>query len=389
MTERLALGIDGLLRRHASWLRGKRVGLVSHAAALDARGASTADRLREALGPRLAALFGPEHGFFGAAAAGEATADAVHPVYGIPVHSLYGNTRRPTAAMLRGIDVVVYDMQDLGVRPYTYVSTLRGVLEAAAEHGQTVIVADRPIPLPGAVDGPVRDPGVESFVAHVRTPMAYGMTPGEAALWIRRDLGLEVDLRVAAMTGYGRSAERGAGWPPWASPSPGIRTWESACTYLATVFAEATPAVDFGRMTSFPFQVLGSPWMESVPLCARLRDAALPGVAFHPHPYVAQAGAFAGRLIDGVRLTVLDRARFRPVRTSVALVAALQDAIGARRFWQEPGTRPEFFDTLFGTPSVRQALLAGRSPSDIARAWVKPIAAFRVSRSRCLLYPES
>ena len=383
---RFSPGIVDLLRRHLDWLDGRRGGLVSHLAAVDAVGATSAELLKGHPRIRLTALLGPEHGFFGIAGAGEQLGSTRHSDWRIPIFSLYGASRRPTSDMMAAFDVVVLDLQDLGARPYTYVATLRGVLEAAAECGTYVVVADRPVPLPRVVDGPMLEPDFGSFVGSIPAPMQYGMTPGETARWLRDELSLRVELRVAAMGGYRRQPGRDSDWPPWIPPSPGIRSWESARCYLATVFSEALPAIDVGRSSNLAFQLLGNPWMKGPQACEALNAARLPGVLFHPHPYSVTVGPFANRMLDGVRLTVTDPARFRPVLASVSIVSTLQSLLGRARLWKQPGTRPEFFDKLYGTSAVREALLDAEPPQAIARGWRKGSLRFRARRKAALLY---
>ncbi len=380
---RFQTGMDTLLTRRRAWLAKRRLGLVSHVAAVTAGGMPAADALRRAVGSRLAALFGPEHGYFGIATAGAGVASRRHSDWGIPMHSLYGVRRRPTPAMLRGLDTLVVDLQDLGTRCYTYATTLRYVLEAAAAHGLEVIVADRPVPLPCALDGPLLKPGCECFVAGIPAPLAYGMTPGETARWLRRVLALDLDLRVAPMAGYRRRAARGADWPPWIPPSPGIRAWETGYCYPATVFAEALPALDVGRGSNLAFQVVSVPWIQSHPLCDWLNARRLPGAAFYPHPYAAGAPP---AVRDGVRLAVPDPDAFQPVTTGIAILAAAQALGGAERLWSASGTRPEFFDALCGTDAVRLALQKGTDPAAIRAAWQPGLRAFDADRRACLLY---
>jgi uncharacterized protein YbbC (DUF1343 family) len=380
-------GLDALAHSRRGWLRNARFGLVTHLAAVDGQGRHAADVLAALPDARLAALFGPEHGFFGHAAAGADVPAARHPNLGVPVHSLYGDTRKPTALMLHGLDALVFDMQDLGARPYTYVSTLRLVMETAAERGLPLIVADRPVPLPNVSDGPlVREP-FASFVAAIPAPMSYGMTPGETARWLRRRLNLSLDLRVARMAGYRRPPARQPDWPPWIPPSPAIQSWESAACFPATVFAEAFGDLDHGRGTGLAFQIVGAPWLTSHRLLRRLARHATPGALFHPHAYVAQTGALAGQLVQGVRLVVRDPDAFRPIRTAVTLVAALQDLRGDA-LWSGPAARPDWFDKLFGTDAVRRSLLAGEPPGAIAHAWDGDLRAFAAERRAALLYPE-
>ncbi len=380
-------GIETLLHRHAAWLAGHRVGLASHQAAVDRNGATTATRLREALGERLVALFGPEHGYFGLAGAGVPTSGARHPEWGIPVHSLYGEQRRPTPAMLAGIDLLVVDFQDLGIRCYTYLSTLRRLLEAAAEAGVGVIVADRPIPLPRAVDGPPLDPAWRSFVADAPLPLAYGMTPGETALWLASALALRLDLRVARCTGWrGRSGNLREA-PEWIPPSPAIRSRECARAYAATVFTEAFPGIDCARSSALAFRLIGAPWLDATRLCRSLASDALPGATFHPHRYRAGPGAWEGAELTGVRITVTDPDRFRPASTSVVLLDHLARQHGREALWRSPDVRPTFFDQLYGSPQTRLALESGMPGQALAESWRASLETFEATRQPVLLYP--
>ena len=378
-------GITTLLEKHRSWIAGRKIGLLSHPAATNSSGASAVELLLATGGIRLVCLFGPEHGFFGSAPAGEAVRGRIHPCWHIPVHSLYGKNRRPTPAMLRDVDTLIFDLQDLGARPYTYVGTLRYLLEEAARHGKEVIVADRPIPLPCVVDGPLLSPSFESFVASLPVPVSYGMTPGETALWLQHAMIPEVTLKIAPMQGYRRDPTRNRDWPPWTPPSPGIRSWESAACYPATVFCEALPAVDYGRGSGLPFQLIGSPWMKSRAVCEHLLDLRLPGVEFYPHAYQPPS-CTSSCLFDGVRIVVTNPKLFRPVLTGISILAALQRLYGQRRIWKVPGTRPDFFDKLMGTDSVRNSLLAGEAPRSIEARWRRDSAAFCRSRKAVLLY---
>lgn len=379
-------GIDVLLAEHRSWIEGRRVALLSHQAALDGAGATSAQRLHRELGQGLVALFGPEHGFLGQAGAGVATHTRRHPDWGIPVYALYGACRAPTPAMLRRVDVVVCDLQDLGARCYTYLATLRNMLEAAATCGVGVIVADRPIPLPRIVDGPMLDPEFASFVGPAAMPLATGLTPAEAARWMVPALGIKADVRVAPMRGWARTGRRGADWPEFVPPSPGIRTWESGMTYLATVFSEALPGIDVGRGTNLAFRLLGAPWLRAESFCERLNGQGLAGVCFHPHRYVAGVAPYAGRELDGVRIAVTDPNRFHPVATAVHVLDALARLYGPTRIWRHAGVRPGWFDQLHGTDRVRLALRAGVPPAEAIASWGAASAAYRATRRAVMLY---
>lgn len=375
-------GIDVLVGAKKNWIKGRRIGLVSHPAAVNSSGAPSAQALLNA-GAGLTALFGPEHGFFGTETAGEKVKNKIHPQWHIPVYSLYGKTRRPTADMLCDLDVIVFDLQDLGARPYTYVSTLRCVLEAAAQAQKEVIVADRPVPLPRVIDGPMLDEKFSSFIGSVAVPMHYGMTPGETALWLKHAFALDLDLKTALMRNYYRQSRRGETWPPWIPPSPGIRSWETGYCYLATVFAEALPTVNIGRNSNLAFQVFSAPGIQSHALCKYLNRQNLPGVTFYPHPYKV---GNEKEIYDGVRIAVYDPDCFHPVAAGVTILAAVQKLGNFDLLWRRPGTREDFFDKLYGTDRVRLALQAGESPRSISRGWQTSLSAFQLERKPFLLY---
>ena len=361
MSGRFQFGLDVLLAEHLDWLRGARVGLVAHAASVDAAGIPGAARLRAA-GVNLTALFGPEHGFAGAAVAGENIGDARHPEWGIPIYSLYGATHKPTPEQIAPLDVLLFDLQDLGVRCYTYCATLRNVLEAAAENGKAMIVLDRPVPLTGVVDGPLPEVKFTNFVAAIPAPFCYGLTPGQTAVWLSKKLKLDPDLKVVAA--YGTP-------PPerWIPPSPAIRSPTHALAYPATVLFEAFPALDIGRKTGHAFQGFENPDLDFSKVGKILAAAKLPGVQFE----------FAAH---SLRLMVTDLANYRPALVGVAVVQAVQQVWGAENLWEKFGARPEWFDKLLGTDRVRLALRAGMGLAEIGAMWDKDIAAFRLELAR-------
>lgn len=375
-------GLERLLARHGAWLRGRRIGIVTHAAAVDARGAPAVLRLRDAPGVRAVWAAGPEHGFWGAAGAGATVDDAARDdLLDLPVYTLYGARRAPDAAMLADVDAVVFDMQDIGARAYTYVSTLAAVARACAAAGKTLIVADRPVPLPGLADGPIAESAHASFVALPGLPLAYGLTPGGAARWLCRAealrLGSRLDLRVAACA----PARRADATPPWLPPSPALLSWESAACFPATVLLEAFPAADHGRTTGLPFQVFGHPDVAARALIERLAAARLLGVRFDAHRYHRRPRApeptTESAVMTGVRMTITDPERYRPALTGVAIVHALQGEYGVARWWKDAGARPDWFDKLMGTDRVRLALQAGLTPRAIAASWRAGLAAYR------------
>jgi len=380
--KRFLPGIDVLFSQHKNLLTGRRIGLVTHTAATDSMGRLSAARLRREA--NLTCIMGPEHGFFGQAGAGELCSDTIHPDWKIPVFSLYGSTRKPTPAMLKNVDTIVCDIQDIGARCYTYVSTLRYVLEAAAENGKQVIVADRPVPLPAVIDGPVLDEKFSSFVSMVKTPMSYGMTPGETALWLKNSLGLKLDLNVSKMQGYCRQSERGEDWPAFIPPSPAIVSWESATCFPATVFCEALASINCGRKTCLPFQLIGAEWTKGTEISEFLSELKLPGVKFVPHSYNSRPYEKKPAIIDGICIIVTDRNSFKPVLAAVSVIHCLQELYGRKRVWKT--ARPDWFDKLFGTDSVRLALLDGEDGRTIAARWQPALKTFNRSRQGKLLY---
>ncbi len=379
-------GIDILLSKHKDWLTNKRIGLVTHLAAVDSLGITSARRLWEEESLNLVSLFGPEHGFSISGAAGATCPSSQHPSWDIPIHSLYGNTRKPTDSMLQDIDTLVIDLQDLGFRPYSYVSTLKLVMEAASEQNIPLIVADRPVPLPRITDGPVTETGFSSFVALIDAPMAYGMTPGETALWIDKHYNLDLNLCIAKMQNYTRQSKRGEDWPSWVNPSPAIPSWESAMCFPATVFCEALRSIDCGRATDKPFQFLGAKWMRGEEVCDALTDAILTGFKCHPHRY-APHPAEPNRLLDGIRISVTSPHEFRPIEASLAIIQCLRALYGQEQVWEPNVTRNEWFDKLYGTDSVRKALCDAENAESIAESWKVPLEDFEQERKECLLYP--
>ncbi len=361
-----------------------RIGLISHLAAVDRWGCTTAQRLHDNTpGVSLACLMGPEHGFFGTVTAGGHCRSRQHPDWHIPIHSLYGNTRKPRREWLKGLNALVLDLQDLGCRPYTYVSTLRLVIESASEAGLPVYVADRPIPLPLTVDGPMLDLRFESFVGSIPVPMVYGMTPGETALWIKRHLIPDAEVKIVPMHHYHRNLSQIDGAPPFLRPSPSIVSRESALCFPATVCLEGLPHIDHGRQTAMPFQLVAASWTRAEPFADALNGCRLPGIYFHPHHYQIPG---QNRLLSGVRLTVTHAGLFKPALTGITILHTLAKLYGKDRVWNHHYIRKDFFDKLHGTDTVRLALMDNCDPVIIANGWKTDHRQFKKQRKACLLY---
>lgn len=377
-------GIDVLLTERLALVQSKRIGLVTNHSGVDSQLRRSIDVLRAAKGVQLVALFSPEHGIAGQAQAGEKVASAIDAKSGLQVHSLYGENREPTAEMLTGIDVIIFDLQDAGARYYTYPSTLMAVLRAAAREKIRVIVLDRPNPLGGVtVEGPVLDPAYRSFVGTFAMPVRHGMTIGELARMFAAEEALDVDLIVVPMRGWRRSMgfrNTGLAWVP---PSPNLPAPESAMLYPGTALLEGTN-ISEGRGTSNPFEQIGAPFIDGALLSDQLNRLALPGVWFRPASFTPTASKFSGQNCHGVMVHVTDTLAFQPVLTGVALVHMLQK-LYPDDFHFIDGS-PPFFDKLAGTATLRTAIVAGHSAQEIAAGWREDVARFRKMRRPYLLY---
>jgi uncharacterized protein YbbC (DUF1343 family) len=388
-------GADVLVARGFDSVRGKRVGLITNHTGLVGE-QHLADLLHKAPGVTLAAILAPEHGFRGTVEAGAKVKDGKDPGTGVPVLSLYGATRKPTPAMLKGIELLVFDIQDIGVRYYTYISTMALAMQAAAEAKIPFLVLDRPNPLGGEdVAGFMMEPGLVSFVGQVGVPQVHGLTVGELARMIKEERmlsGLDaLDLRILAMEGWKRAMR----WPeterPWVKTSPNIPSFETALVYAGIGLIEGFSANE-GRGTDLPFLRLGAPWVQAKRMTDRLNAAGLSGVRFEPAAYVprplpgiANQPAFEGETVRGIRIVVTDHTAFRPVETGTHVLAAL--AAEARAAGRPVIDKAQMMDRLSGTKRLRQAYESGTPAGDIIAAWQAEAEAFKARRARHLIYP--
>lgn len=374
-------GIDVLLDDSLHLVRDRRVGLLTNQTGVDRRGADDLTRLLAA-GAHVTALFSPEHGYRGFLDV-ENIGHGVDSATGIAIYSLYGEVRAPTAAMLEDVDVLVMDLQDIGARPYTYISTVLLAVGAARAHGVRAVVLDRPNPIGGRlVQGPVLDTAFSSFVGMLPVPLRHGMTLGELARFGNAALGIGADLTVVPAAGWRRAQWFDEAGLPWIRPSPNMPNLESATHYPGTVLFEATN-LSVGRGTPIAFQVVGAPWLGA----ARVVAAAVwpAGVAARDTVITPEAppdGKYGGRTIPAVRLAVTDRARYDPVHAAVALLVAIRTVHGDSLV-----LRAERFDRLAGSDRLRRAVEGGRSAADIAAMWDAELERFRQQRQPCLLYP--
>jgi len=316
---------------------------------------STTGKIIAAMPGRLKALFSAEHGFFGTVVAGERTSSAWHPFWNLPIHSLYGEHRKPTREMLDGIGRIVIDLCDIGVRCYTYLATLKNMLESCAEAGIPVTVLDRQVPMGSVLDGPMRRPAYASFVAPINVPFCHGMTPGECAVWIRKAEDLDLDLTVVKLDGW--SHRMHDPWPNFVPPSPSIRSWDCAVAYPMTVFTEAYPAIDCDRDGPLAFRVIGAPWMDVKGLMKDLTSGLdTCGIAMRPYRYTPRGGQYSGFNLNGILFSVSRPVGYYPVTASVLIFTALLQHHGAK---VTVGGRPDWMDKLFGSSEIRDTLRSG------------------------------
>ena len=373
-------GIDVLEAEKFERLKGKKVGLVTNHTGRDRQGRATADVLHVAEGMKLVALFSPEHGIRGELDQSNIT-DSTDAKTGLPVYSLYGKRRKPDAKALQGIDTLVYDIQDIGCRFYTYISTLGNVLEAGAEHKVQVIVLDRPNPIGGvAIDGPLTDPGRESFIAHHSLPIRHGMTVGELAQMFVAERKLKVDLKVVKCEGWKRGDLFDRTNLTWVNPSPNMRGLTAALLYPGIGLLETTN-LSVGRGTERPFEWIGAPWLDGPKLAGTLNSAGLAGVRFVPVNLTPTASVYAKKPCGGVNIIVDDWSKFDPLKTGLTIAASLRD------LFPDPWETKNF-DRLLVHKASYEAFLAGKSVADIMKPWAGDLRAFRERRKAFLLYPE-
>lgn len=384
-------GLDRLVIEGAGELAGKRVGLITNRTGRTRDGRSVATALL-GLGVEVRLLFGPEHGVSGAVAAGRAVASGIDPETGLPVVSLYGAQRAPDAEALAGLDALVFDIQDIGVRFYTYISTLRSALLAASGAGLEFWVLDRPNPNGGdRVEGPMLDPAFRSFVGTDRLPLLHGMTVGELAnLFAARE---GVSVRVVAVANWTRAMRWEETALPWRAPSPNIPTLHTALVYPGFGLFEGTTLSE-GRGTATPFEVVGAPWVDSGAwLTALAGNGGVPGLRLAPARFTPQPGAaapnprFAGEPSAGLRIRVTDLGALRPVRAGLRTIEAVRSLSPERFGWRRSGER-YWLDLLLGTDRIRRGIEAGRPVGDLMEAEAPAVRRFLDERKPHLLYPD-
>jgi uncharacterized protein YbbC (DUF1343 family) len=385
----MLLGSERLF--NSGLIDGARVGLVCNPASVDHRLRHVADTVVAYPKTTLAALFGPQHGFRSDVQDNMIETRHAHDeVRRVPVYSLYSDVRQPTAEMLRGLDVLVVDLQDVGVRIYTYIYTMANCLKAARTHGVKVIVCDRPNPIGGLhVEGPVLVPGFESFVGMYPIPMRHGLTIGEVARLFNMHFGIGADLEVVPMEGWRRDMFWDDTGLTWVISSPNIPTFDTTLVYPGGVLFEGTN-VSEGRGTTRPFELLGAPWVVAERFADAMNDRGLPGVYFRPAVFEPTFHKHARMACAGVQPHVLDRRTFRPVETGVALIDAFRGAAPDQFRWKDPPYEYEYekmpIDCLAGSSTLREQIDGGAPASEIAASWKPFVEDFDRVRAPYLLY---
>ncbi|MCA1584610.1 MAG: DUF1343 domain-containing protein [Acidobacteria bacterium] len=373
-------------------LRGRTIGIVANPASVDHALVHIVDHLLASRDLTVGAVFGPQHGF--RSDVQDNMIETPHAELGssrrVPVYSLYSDTREPTLDMVRGLDTLVIDLQDIGARIYTYVYTMANCMRACARHGIEVLVCDRPNPIGGLdVAGMTLRRGSESFVGQFPIPMRHGMTIGELALLFNGHFGLGAPLHVIAMEGWSRAMYADETGLTWVMPSPNIPTLESAVVFPGTVLVEGTTASE-GRGTTRPFEIVGAPWVPAERFAQAMNDRGLPGVRFRPVVFEPTFNKHARTPCGGCQIHVLDRRRFEPVVTGVALIEGMRLADTDRFDWKAPPYEYEHdrqpIDVLAGSGRLREALEAGVRAEDLAREWEADVAQFKTLRAPFLLY---
>lgn len=378
---KVKLGIDNI-DQHLALFNGKRVGLITNATGMNSNFESSIDVLKAKT--NLVALFSPEHGIRGAATAGAQVSSQTDAKTGLPVYSLYGDTKKPTPEMLEDVDVLAFDIQDVGARPYTYIYTMAYAMQGAKEAGKTFVVFDRPNPIGGIeVEGGLVKSGFESFIGMYPIPTRHGMTVGELAKLFNKEFGIGCDLVVVEMTGWKRSMYFDETGLPWVMTSPNIPTPDTALVYPGTGLFGGTN-ISEGVGTTRPFEFVGAPWLDADAFAARMNAYKLPGVIFRPAYFMPRFGNFSGENCGGVQLHITDRKAFRPVRTGLTLLYTVQEMGDDKFAFKDSGGRRPMMDLISGDNALR---LGKYSLDELLAVWDTEAKQFKEMAKAYYIYP--
>lgn len=390
MGDKVVVGLERLLAEELDRIAGKHIGLIVNPTSVNRELRHAVDLLHGHPDVDLAVLFGPEHGFRSTAQDLIEVDDATDAETGLPVRSLYGPNRVPTPGMLHGLDALVFDIQDVGSRYYTYVWTMAHAMEACARDGLELIVLDRPNPIDGVhVEGNVIEGSYLSFVGLYSVPNRHGMTVGEIARLVNGEYGIDCPLTIVPVTGWRRSQWFDETGLSWVLPSPNMPTLDTAAVYPGACLIEGTNLSE-GRGTTRPFEIMGAPWIDAEKLVRELAREDLPGVIFRPLSFEPTFHKFHGRVCGGVQQHVTDRETYRPVRTGYALLLAIRRLWPEEFAWRPPPYEYELerpaIDILAGNGRIREWIEADRPLSEIEDSWQVDLAHFKRMREAYLLY---
>ncbi len=386
---RVKAGVEMLfaMKKNLNLIKGKRVGLITNPTGIDHDFNSTIDLIAQYTGCELVALFGPEHGLRGDFFGGANVANAIDKKTSVPIYSLYGSGRRaPYQDILKKLDVLIYDIQDIGIRPYTYISTMMASMEAAKKAGVTFVVLDRPDPLGGnLIDGPVLDPEFKSFIGYYTIPYTYGLTPGELALFYNGEEKLGCDLHIVKMNGWRRDMIFGETGLPWVPSSTHIARWETAFFCGITGGMGELHTVNEGVGYTLPFEVAGAPWIDGTALAKELNFRSIPGVHFRPISYKPLYFAFKNKKCSGVQIHITNYKKVKPFLCGLNIMDVINRMYPDKKIF-DAGSRVSSFNRAMGTDIIRKMLIEKTPVSEIWASYQTGLESYKERRAKYLLY---
>jgi uncharacterized protein YbbC (DUF1343 family) len=387
-------GLERFLQSPPSWIRGQRLGLLANPASVDRHCVHARQRIATRLPNQLRALYSPQHGFFAEKQDNmKESAHLTDPLLGVPVFSLYGNTRKPDRDMLEPIDVLLVDLQDVGTRVYTFIYTMAYCMEAARQYQRKVVVLDRPNPIGGIeVEGNCLSEAYRSFVGRYPIPMRHGLTIGELARLFNEHFGIGCELEVIPMEGWERNLYFADTGLPWVAPSPNLPTPVSALVYPGQVIWEGTN-ISEGRGTTQPFEIFGAPFMDPWKILEDMKTVPLPGACLRPLAFEPTFNKHAGRCCHGFQIHITEPTTYQPYATSLRLLQAIYQRFEADFAWSSPPYEYEFYkqpiDLIFGNREIRQRIEQLEPVIDIIGSWENDVETFKAVRKAYQLYPST
>lgn len=391
MTIKVKTGLELFFEKHFKKFKGQRVGLIANQASITNDYTHAVELFSASKAVNLAAIFGPQHGIYGNTQDNMITWDGfIHQKLKIPIYSLYGETRIPAKKMLSDLDAVIFDLQDVGTRIYTFIYTMASAMKACAENNKKFVVLDRPNPINGiSVEGDILEKNFSSFVGMYPIPVRHGMTVGELAKLFNEKFKIGVDLEVIRMNGWEREMWFDDTNLPWVLPSPNMPSIETAAVFPGTVFLEGTN-ISEGRGTTRPFEIIGAPFIEPEKVISILKKENLPGVLFSPCYFEPTFNKWDGALCGGLQIHLLDRKIFKPVITGIAIIKAIFHLYPKSFKWKEPPYEYEYtkfpFDVIAGTDKLRNQIVKNTPVKKIEASWRKSLSLFMKIRKKYLLY---